>query len=138
MVCAKVTQSFVYLLYPRVRSLFRWLVSAMDPYALIGIIESHEKWLAEASKGKRADLALQDLRGFDFRGCSLRSAKLVGAVLEACDASFSLGDAGAGSRIPGAGLRLPCECIFIQSIIARSSSLIKSASFPSEVAFMAT
>ena len=59
----------------------------MTPQEIIDVVNAHEDWLAEKPNGARADLALADLRGFDFTSCNLRSAKMMGANLESCDIS---------------------------------------------------
>ncbi len=49
---------------------------------LKAIYSSHNEWLADKSKGARANLRAADLRGADLRGANLRGANLIGADLE--------------------------------------------------------
>ena len=45
------------------------------------ILEDHKAWIADSSKGKRADLRDANLYGADLRGADLRGANLGGANL---------------------------------------------------------
>ena len=56
----------------------------MTPTEFLEILDLHEKWLKGASGGVRADLALQDLYGYELAGVNLRMAKLAGANLSRC------------------------------------------------------
>ena len=61
------------------------------------ILEDHKAWIADSSKGKRADLRGADLRGADLSGADLYGADLRCANLRGADLR--------GANLYGANLR---------------------------------
>ena len=57
----------------------------MNADELRQIVEEHNLWLSDTTKGKRADLSGCDLSGCDLRGCDLRESDLSGCDLRGCD-----------------------------------------------------
>jgi uncharacterized protein YjbI with pentapeptide repeats len=64
----------------------------MTPSDLVETLERHSQWLANQNGGMPADLALQNLFGYDLTGVKLHRAKLTGvdfsqAILARADLS---------------------------------------------------
>ena len=89
----------------------------MTKQELNKIVASHGRWLADKSRGERADLCGADLRGVDLRGANLRGANLCDAGLcganlrdanlrgaDLCDANLHGADL-RGADLRGADLR---------------------------------
>ncbi|HIM47061.1 MAG TPA: hypothetical protein EYM34_12465 [Alphaproteobacteria bacterium] len=51
----------------------------MTPSDLVETLERHSQWLLNRQNGTPADLALQNLYGYDLTGVNLHRAKLTGA-----------------------------------------------------------
>ena len=83
----------------------------MTPSELVEALAHHERFLCGQRGGRRADLSLQNLSGFDLAEVNLKRAKLTGTDLSCCNlksANLSESDLFAadlsGARLPGADL----------------------------------
>jgi hypothetical protein len=85
----------------------------MESYKLKGILEEHEKWLANDLTGKRADLSGADLSGADLSGAILINADLINADLR--DADLSGADL-RGTDLRGTDLDFSCLPLWCGSL----------------------
>lgn len=98
----------------------------MEKKELVAILQQHKEWLADNTKGNRADLQGADLYGADLSGADLRGANLRGADLQGAVGIYSFGPIGVDKRIGYAIKHADCVMVRLGCFWGTSDEAIEA------------